>query len=210
MEERIEDAVASELTRGDLIKRAAVAGLGLSALSGTRVSGILGEVRTEGRPGSALGRRALNEAIKNLGTMENPPGSNKTPYGKWFGFDGVSWSNIFVSYCFSVGANYVICSGFKGGGVNSKGCASVAATEAWLRASGMWKGVTTPMPGDIVIYNWDGGLPDHIGIVEAYLGSGRFTAIEGNTSVGNLANDGVGRKLRNVRDVDGFGRVVKR
>jgi len=161
-------------------------------------------------PGSALGRRALNEAIKNLGTNENPPGSNRTPYGKWFGFDGVPWSNIFVSYCFAVGANYVIGSGFKGPGVHSKGFAYIPATEAWLRKSGMWKGRTTPKPGDIAIYNFGGGLPVHIGIVEAYLGSGRFNAIEGNTSGGGgQSGGGVYRRLRSVTDVGGFGRVVQ-
>ena len=206
MEDRIEDAFAGELTRGDLIKRAAVAGLGLSLLSPKH-----GAVRIVRGPGSALGRRALNEAIKNLGTKENPYGSNKTPYGKWFGFDGVPWSNIFVSYCFGVGANYVICSGFKGPGVFPKGCVYLPTTEAWLRASGMWKERRIePMPGDIAIYNWDGGLPDHIGIVEEFLGGGKFSAIEGNTAIGNDSSGGeVMRRLRYVSSVDGFGRVVK-
>jgi hypothetical protein len=42
MEDRIEDVLASELTRGDFLKRAAVAGAGLSVLSGVRAAGILG------------------------------------------------------------------------------------------------------------------------------------------------------------------------
>src|SRR5262245_41577054 len=42
MEDRIEAALASELTRSDFLKRAAVAGIGLSVLSGTSVAGVLG------------------------------------------------------------------------------------------------------------------------------------------------------------------------
>ena len=204
MEDRIGDAVAGEFTRGDLIRRAAVAGLGLTVLfpkhAGARI------VR---EPASAIGRRALNEAIKNLGTKENPPGSNRTPYGKWYGFDGVPWSNIFVSYCFAVGANYVLGSGFDGPGVHSKGFAYIPATEAWLRDARMWKGRTTPKPGDIAIYSF-GGQPVHIGIVEAYLGGGVFSAIEGNTNDnGGAISDGVYRRRRSVTDGTGFGRVVE-
>jgi len=104
----------------------------------------------------------------------------------------------------------VIGAGFKGAGIYTNGCTFVPTTEAWLRATGMWKGRTTPLPGDIAIYNWDGGAPDHIGIVQEYLGGGQFNAIEGNTSVGNDSNGGeVMRRLRYVSQVDGFGRVVK-
>jgi hypothetical protein len=162
------------------------------------------------RQPSSIGQKALAEAVKHLGTKESPANSNKTPFGQWFGVDGVAWCNIFVSYCFVLGARYTLCAGFKGAGVYAKGCTYVPTTEAWLRATGMWKGATTPMPGDIAIYNWDGGDPDHIGIVEQYLGGGKFNAIEGNTKVGNDSNGGeVMRRLRYVSQVDGFGRVVK-
>jgi len=32
-----------------------------------------------------------------IGYKEEPKNSNKTKYGKWFGFDGVAWCAIFVS-----------------------------------------------------------------------------------------------------------------
>jgi hypothetical protein len=162
------------------------------------------------RKPSSLGEQALAASLPELGTKESPANSNKNKFGKWFGVDGVPWCNIFVSYCFMEGANYVICAGYKGAGVYAKGCTYVPTTEAWLRATGMWKGRTEPMPGDIAIYNGSGGLPDHIGIVETYLGGGQFNAIEGNTAVGNDANGGeVMRRLRYMTDVDGFGRAVK-
>jgi hypothetical protein len=158
---------------------------------------------------SQYGQLALQEAIGHIGIKESPPNSNETPFGRWFGVDGVKWCNVFVSYCFGVGAGYTLCEGFDGAGVYPKGCAYVPTTEGWLRATGMWVGRTAPLPGDIAIFNWDGDAPDHIGIVEEDLGDGRFTSIEGNTSAGNDSDGGaVMRRTRRLDQVDGFGRVV--
>ena len=157
---------------------------------------------------AAAGPRALAEARRWLGTREDPPGSNRTPFGVWFGLDGVPWCNIFVSYCFAVGAGVTIAAGFRGAGCSRRGCAYVPTTEAWLRAAGLWLGRIPPRPGDLAIYNWNGGPPDHIGIVERLAGGRAFVAIEGNTGVGNDANGGeVMRRRRTLTDVDGFGRV---
>lgn len=159
--------------------------------------------------GSSIRRKALAEALCHVGEREAPSGSNRTKFGRWFGVDGVPWCNIFVSYAFKVGADYTICKGFKGAGVYAKGCAYVPTTEAWLRAAGLWVGRTTPQPGDIAIFNWDGaGVPEHIGIVEKSLGGGKFIAVEGNTALGNDSNGGaVMRRERYLSQVNGFGRV---
>jgi hypothetical protein len=161
------------------------------------------------RPASTIGREAVIEAARHLDLREDPPGSNRTPFGVWYGTNGVPWCNIFVSYCLQVGAGFTICAGFKGAGVKAgKGCAYVPTTEAWLRATGMWVGRTDPQPGDIAIFNWDGGRADHIGFVEQTLRNGSFTTIEGNTAVGNDSNGGqVMRRTRNIMQVNGFGRV---
>jgi hypothetical protein len=161
------------------------------------------------RPGSAIGAKALVEAVKYIGLTEDPPKSNKTRFGTWFGIDGVPWCNIFVSFCFQEGAGYELCQGFKGAGTRpGKGCAFVPTTEAWLVATGMWVGRTRPIEGDIAIFNWDGGRPDHIGIVERDLGGGQFQTIEGNTALGNDSNGGqVMRRQRHLVQVDGFGRI---
>jgi hypothetical protein len=166
-----------------------------------------GRAHESSLPGS-IGARALAEAVKHIGTKESPPSSNRTAFGQWFGVDGVAWCNIFVSYCFAVGAGTTLCDGFKGAGVYAKGCTYVPTTEAWLRATGQWRGRVRPQPGDIAIYNWDGGVPDHIGIVERDLGDGTFLAIEGNTAAGNDSDGGaVMRRTRRLSQVDGFGRV---
>src|SRR5262245_60327942 len=176
-------------------------GLEADGIVGPRTRAALAHARPQpGGGGSTTGRRALAEARRWLGTAEDPPGSNQTPFGVWFGLDGVPWCNIFVSYCFAVGAGYTIAAGFHGAGCTRRGCAYVPTTEAWLRATGMWIGRVQPLPGDIAIYNWDGGPPDHVGIVERGDASS-FAAIEGN------ADGAVARRERALADVDGFGRV---
>lgn len=38
-----------------------------------------------------LGEMIVAIARKEIGYEETPKNSNKTKYGKWFGFDGVAW-----------------------------------------------------------------------------------------------------------------------
>jgi hypothetical protein len=166
-----------------------------------------GTPRHGGIAGSAAGRRALAEAISHIGLVERPV--NLTPFGEWFGLDGVPWCNIFVSYCFRIGAQVTLCAGFDGAGVRRKGCAYVPTTAGWLRATGQWVGRAAPHPGDIAIFDWDAaGVPEHIGIVEKALGGGKFQSIEGNTSLASDSNGGaVMRRVRLLSQVDGFGRI---
>lgn len=55
-------------------------------------------------------------------------------------------------------------------------------------------------PGDVIIFNWDGGGTDHVGFVERNLGGGVLQTIEGNTSGSNAgsqsAGNGVWRRRR--------------
>jgi CHAP domain len=149
---------------------------------------------------AAPGLRALAQARRFVGVTEHPPGSNRTPFGRWFGADGEPWCAIFLSYCFKVGAGVVLCGGVEGAGVTANGCAYVPTLERWLRATDQWS-EAPPAPGDIAIFNWDGGPSDHAGIVERTLGDGRFASIEGNSE------DKVARRERSVADAVGFGRV---
>jgi hypothetical protein len=66
------------------------------------------------------------------------------------------------------------------------------------------------LPGDAVVYQWDGGDVDHIGIFEKWIAEPHsFDAIEGNTSLsGNQSNGGeVMRRLRTSDLVAAFVRV---
>jgi hypothetical protein len=155
---------------------------------------------------SAAGRKALAEALRHVGVRESPPGSNRTMFGRWFGVDGVPWCAIFASYCYDVGAGVVLCRGWHGAGVGRRGVAYVPSLAAWLRATG--RAVRDAAPGDLVVFDWDGGLPDHVGlVVRAHAGG--VDTVEGNTAVGNDSDGGeVMRRSRPLRHVAVFGRVT--
>jgi hypothetical protein len=155
------------------------------------------------------GRRALAEALRHVGVRESPPGSNRTPFGRWFGVDGVPWCAIFVSYCFEIGAGVTLCRGWHGAGVSPRGVAYVPTLEAWLRASGRALADGKPAaPGDLVIFDWDGGVPDHVGIVIRQGSDGRLATVEGNTAVGNDSDGGqVMRRTRRRAQVACVGRI---
>jgi hypothetical protein len=149
---------------------------------------------------AAPGLRALAQARRFVGMTEDPPGSNRTLFGRWFGADGEPWCAMFLSYCFKVGAGVVLCGGAPGPGVNANGCAYVPTLERWLKQTGQWV-AGPPRPGDFAVFDWDGGEADHAGLVERDLGGGRFATIEGNT-------DGrVARRERDLSHAVGFGRV---
>jgi len=51
-----------------------------------------------------------------------------------------------------------------------------------FKNKGIWRGLAKPVPGDIVVFDWQkNGWADHIGFVEAINGN-TITTIEGNTS----------------------------
>ena len=86
-----------------------------------------------------------------------------------------------------------------------RGVAYVPTLAAWLKATG--RSVARPQAGDLVIFDWDGGLPDHVGIV-VHADGDRLRTVEGNTAVGNDSDGGeVMRRERRLADVAGFGRV---
>ena len=157
-------------------------------------------------PERDIGRHALAEALRHVGVRESPPGSNRTMFGRWFGVDGVPWCAIFVSYCFDVGAGVVLCRAWHGAGVAPRGVAYVPTLSAWLRATGRVV-VGVAKPGDIAIFDWDGGVPDHVGIVIRAAGSALET-VEGNTAVGNDSDGGeVMRRRRSPDHVSLLGRL---
>lgn len=126
-------------------------------------------------------------------------------FGRWFGVDGVPWCAIFASYCYDVGAGVVLCRGWRGAGVGPRGVAYVPTLAAWLKAGHHI--VTDPQPGDLAIFDWDGGLPDHVGLV-VHANGDELHTVEGNTAVGNDSNGGeVMRRARSRAQVAAFGRL---
>jgi len=122
-------------------------------------------------------------AEKEIGYTETPANSNKTKFGKWFGFDGVAWCGMFVSWCYDK-------AGFPLGNVGfSKGFAGCQTAVAHYKKKN--KGTTTPVAGDIVFFDWNGdGRFDHTGIFVKDIDGKSFETIEGNTSLTNQSNGG--------------------
>ena len=92
------------------------------------------------------------------------PARTDTMFGRWFGADGVPWCAIFASYCFDVGAGVVLCRGWHGAGVEPAR-RRLRADARRVAAGDRPRRREHPQPGDLVVFDWDGGAPDHVGIV---------------------------------------------
>lgn len=128
-------------------------------------------------------KKIIKTAEAEIGYKETPANSNKTKYGKWFGWDGVAWCAMFVSWVYNK-------SGYPLGNIGWKnGFAGCQSGYAFFKKKG-WI-TTTPVEGDIVLFDWNGdGRYDHTGIFVKQLTAKTFETIEGNTSVTNQSNGG--------------------
>jgi hypothetical protein len=140
--------------------------------------------------------KILAVATAEIGYTEKPGNDNK--YGTWFGFPNVHWCAQFVSWCYAQAGHYI-----KGGGW-PKGFAGVPYYIEYARRNNLL--TTTPQPGDIVCFDWNGDKrADHTGLFVRDLGGGFIETIEGNTSAGDAGSqsngDGVYRRKRNKKFV---------
>jgi len=125
----------------------------------------------------------ISAAAKEVGYSEAPANSNKTKYGKWFGFDGVAWCGMFVSWCYAQAGKPLPNIGF------TKGFAGCQTAVAYFRKMG--KVTAKPVEGDIVFFDWNAdGRFDHTGIFVRWIDALNFETIEGNTSLVNQSNGG--------------------
>ncbi len=133
----------------------------------------------------------LTLARRELGNNESPPGSNNIKYNTWYYGREVEgseypWCMAFVQWLFYTLGNPLPL--------------KTASCSALLSYYKTWqpKNVKTePEPGDIAIYTFG-----HTGIVETVNGDS-FTAIEGNTAVGNDFGE-VMRRSRTKKQVSSF------
>jgi hypothetical protein len=120
----------------------------------------------------ATAQDVLNLARSQLGVAENPLGSNSgTPYHAWYGSEsqGWQWCAIFVDWVFHH-IDPALVHGLK----------SAYSGDFLTVGSRHGEEVPAPIPGAIAIMDYgDGGITDHIGIVEAVSG-GYMALIEGN------------------------------
>lgn len=130
--------------------------------------------------------RLLDLAREELGTREQPTGSNNVKYNTaYYGCEvkggGYAWCAVFLWWLFQkAGAAHL----YYGGGKT----AYVPALISWARREGLV--VKTPRPGDLVCFDFNGnGQADHIGICESWDGQ-HVTTIDGNTGTHSQANGG--------------------
>lgn len=140
----------------------------------------------------------LAVARTQLGTVEQPAGSNRVKYGEWYGMNGSAWCAMFVSWCAANSGNADVVPRF----------AYTPAGAAWFQQKSSWS--ESPTVGAIVFYDTANmGRISHVGIVEQVLADGRWYAIEGNTNgQGSRTGGEVRRQLRSTVGTarGGFGR----
>ena len=107
-----------------------------------------------------------------------------TKYGRWYA-DAVAHDSQYaangVPYC-AMFASYV----FAQAGASCAGLPGAYCPTMLSAASGHTVAKKSAKPGDVVYFDWDGGVVDHVGIVEANRG-GYIQTIEGNTLNGRVA-----------------------
>ena len=146
---------------------------------------------------SGLLGAVLAEALRHRGTIENPVGSNRQPFGERYGWNGVPWCNIFVSRVgFAVAGDYDLLGKF----------ASTIACARWWAGQGRFG--REPRPGAAVFFDWKGSRSidaiDHIGLVIEPLPSGLVRTVEGNAAIPGHT-DGVWVHERSTKFIVGYG-----
>jgi hypothetical protein len=124
-------------------------------------------------------------ALKEVGTIEGPK-DNETKYGAFTKANFLPWCGSFVMWC----ASQVT--------LKIPNCVSTQAGAKAFLDKGQWQTAeeATPLPGDIVFFDFPGDGIDrisHVGIVVKDNGNGTITCVEGNTSSdkkGNQRNGG--------------------
>lgn len=148
---------------------------------------------------TAAASKVLQIAREEIGKYDG------TKYGKWyeqnvdknadnydFSDDDVPWCAMFVSWVFNKAK--ATCAGLPGAY-----CPTMLAAAKNAKATVATKNAK---PGDVVYFDWDGGVSDHVGIVESNnTTSGYLVTIEGNTDSGIIA-----RKTRYYSSVCGVAR----
>jgi peptidoglycan DL-endopeptidase CwlO len=121
-----------------------------------------------GKPGrTELVRDILSAARKEIGTRENPPGSNRNPYGR-----AEPWCAWFATAM------------WRKAGVNIPPMGFTGAVFEWGREHGKaYTDLSNVRPGDVLLFGTGPSSPStstHIGIVEK-VENGMVTLIEGNS-----------------------------
>lgn len=143
---------------------------------------------------------ALALAATQLGYVEAPV--NRTKYGRWFGWDGVAWCAIWVSWVAAmVGSQLPPLS-------NKNGIAYVPLIKSHAIATGQWRSASSgyrPKPGDLIVF-WFTNRPDHVGMVgpKGKMADGRVHSYEGNTNAAGSRTGGMVAELYRRSGIHGY------
>lgn len=153
------------------------------------------------RAAHPLRLKAFAQAQRFVGVKESPAGSNKQRFGVWYGWNGVAWCAIFVSYCYAAAGSKMV--------AKMKRWAYCPYLLADAQAGRYGLSVTrSPERGDIVIFGK--ALPHHTELFDEWIVKGKtFATIGGNTSPSNMSNGGEVHHYdrsnpRTMNDVAGF------
>jgi hypothetical protein len=160
----------------------------------------------ESKKKGKLREEALKVAIEQLGTHENPGGSNNVVYSRWYmnkpdgwkaADEGPPWCAMFVSWCYTQSGSQA----FDHSATRWAFCPFVVADARQGRHDLTL--TTNPQPGDVAVYQFGHKDFRHIGLFEKWIdrGRGSFSAIEGNTS--QASDDNGGEVQRRQRETSG-------
>lgn len=155
-------------------------------------------------PSGTIREAVLALCVTQLGVKESPPDSNNVKYTDWYGMVG-PWCAMFQAWAFCTNKQ-----GKSPSFAQGSRYAYVPYIVADARAGANGLSTTDdPQPGDLVCYDWQfDGEYDHVGVFEAWVGGGQFSAIEGNTSTSSDSNGG--QVMRRTRSRSGQGTVFVR
>jgi hypothetical protein len=184
---------------GGLVVAQAVTGTALAAHADTPSGDpIVASAEGHSSAGSARqvsAQRLLSLAEKQVGISEDSAGGG-TKFHTWYmnspraeqtaerdggsvaDFENASWCDMFVSWV-----------GSQLGMQDTVGADAYTVAHAkWFASQGRWG--TTPKPGAVVFYAWDGGKSfdaiEHVGFVIKDNGDGTIKTVEGNTGDGSV------------------------
>ena len=129
--------------------------------------------------------RLLQVAAKDVGYYRHDDPDHGTKFGRWyaeltgdsyFGQNGIPFCAMAASYWLDKAG--VPCAGLPS--------AYVPDIASAARKKGKTVSARDSKPGDVVCFDWDGGLADHVGIVEKNTGT-HLQTIEGNSPAGYVS-----------------------
>lgn len=139
----------------------------------------------------------ITEAEKFLNYTESPPNTNENQFGAWYGFNGVAWCAIYVSYCF-----YMI--GLPLPIKTPKGFSACQQLLDYAKAHGMIVPKSEAQKGDLLLWQFDKDpQPDHVDIFKQWQTVGSIAVtIGGNTTAADAGSESNGgevvEKTRNM------------